>query len=208
MRKIIIYILFIIGICIIVYPFGARLINNKNQTIAISNYERNVNYMTNEEIDEKMKITNEYNSNLYDDLSGIELYNIGDILAYITIPKLNIKLPIYEGSTDKVLSKGVGHIKNTSLPCGGVNTHSVLVWHTGLSQAKIFDDLDKMEIGDVFYINYLENILEYRVCNIEIILPDKTNHLKIKENKDLVTLVTCTPKHINTHRLLVTGERI
>lgn len=210
-RKSLIFILLIAGISIIIYPFIAKYIAYKNQTIAISKYENNIDIMTNEEIANKIEKSNEYNINLYDNTnttSNIDFLNTGDIIGTIIIPRINVNLPIYEGSTDKVLSKGVGHIKNTSLPCGGTSTHSVLVGHTGMTKTKIFDNLENVQIGDMFYIKYLDIILEYKVKEIKIILPEETEHLRIKENEDIVTLVTCTPRHINTHRLLVTGERV
>ncbi len=130
------------------------------------------------------------------------------MIGYVEIPKIDITEPVYHYSTDISLGKGVGHIHGSSLPTGGINTHSVLTGHRGLPNQKFFSDLDKMEIGDKFYIHVLGTVLAYRVCNIQTISPYDVGSLMIEEGKDLVTLVTCTPYGVNTHRLLVTGTRI
>ena len=218
--KILMYIFFILGISIILYPFFTKIITLSNQTYVISKYENRINVMTEKEKEEIKQKSDKYNQSLQDSTnfsvslettenatSYIDFFDIGDTLAVLQIPKLSLNIPIYEGTTDKVLQTGIGHLQNTSMPIGGESTHSVLVGHTGLTEGKMFDDLEQIELGDMFYINYLDNILAYKVNNIQIVLPEETESLRIYANQDLVTLVTCTPKYINTHRLLVTGER-
>ena len=117
-------------------------------------------------------------------------------------------MPIYYGTTEKILSKGVGNLENTSLPIGGIGNHSVLVAHSGLMKAKMFDNLDKLQLNDNFYINILDSKLKYKVNQIKVVKPEETDDLLKEYDKDYITLVTCTPKSINSHRLLVRGERI
>lgn len=130
------------------------------------------------------------------------------IMGYVEIPKIDITEPIYHYSHEVSLGKGVGHIHGSSLPVGGENTHSVLTGHRGLPTQKFFSDLDKIEIGDKFYIHVLDQVLIYKVYDILEIEPSDVNVLLIEDNRDLCTLVTCTPYGINTHRLLVMGERV
>ena len=130
------------------------------------------------------------------------------MMGYIDIPKLDVVLPVYHGTSEKVLQSGVGHLKNTSLPVGGESCHAVLSGHRGLANAKIFTDLNKMEVGDVFYIKVLHHTFAYQVDQILTVLPSDTDALQIEKGKDYVTLVTCTPYAVNTHRLLVRGTRI
>ena len=130
------------------------------------------------------------------------------MMGYIDIPKLDIVLPVYHGISEKVLQSGVGHLPNTSLPVGGESSHAVLSGHRGLANAKIFTDLNKMEVGDVFYIKVLHHTFAYQVDQILTVLPSETDALQIEKGKDYVTLVTCTPYAVNTHRLLVRGTRI
>ncbi|MCI8965319.1 MAG: class C sortase [Clostridia bacterium] len=210
-------IFFIIGLSIVLYPIISKIISINSQTVAITNYITSVDMMSEKEKNDKQNIVDNFNKDLYKNSNDIlekketsilNLKKEGEILGYIHIPKIHISIPIYEGTSNEVLEAGVGHIKNTSIPCGGINTHSVLVGHTGITNAVIFDNLDKLEIGDKFYINHINNILEYEVSNINTVLPDETESLKIEKNRDLVTLVTCVPKYINTHRLLVTADRV
>ncbi len=135
---------------------------------------------------------------------------IGDIdpIASIAIPNLNIFLSIYEGTDPEILKYGAGHMKKSSYPIGGLNTHSIITAHTGFHSAKLFTDLDKIKIKDKFYIKNLNGILAYEVVEINTVLPNELQYLKIQKDRDLVTLMTCTPEGLNTHRLLVLGERI
>lgn len=136
-----------------------------------------------------------------------DLLEITDAIGYLEIPKIDVYLPVYEGVEEKKLERGVGHIKETSPPLGGESTHCVLSGHTGLPSAKLFTHLDEMAEGDKFYIHVLDQVLAYRVDNIVTVLPENTDEIQITEGKDYVTLLTCVPYGINSHRLLVRGER-
>ena len=129
-------------------------------------------------------------------------------MGYITIPKIGVELPIYHGTGDSVLQIAAGHLEGTSLPVGGESTHAVISAHRGLPSAKLFTNLDQLEVGDTFTITVLDRVLTYEVDKISIVLPTETDELKIAEGKDYVTLMTCTPYGINTHRLLVRGRRV
>ena len=129
-------------------------------------------------------------------------------MGYITIEKIKVELPIYHGTSNEVLNSSVGHIEGSSLPIGGLTTHSVLSAHRGLPSAKLFTNLDRLEIGDTFKITILDEVLTYQVDKIVIVKPNNRDNIKIEENKDYITLLTCTPYGINTHRLLVRGVRI
>ena len=130
------------------------------------------------------------------------------MMGYITIPRLNTTIPIYHGTAESVLQVGVGHVMTTSLPVGGENTHAALSGHRGLPTASLFTDLDQMQVGDMFYIKVLGQTLAYQVDQILTVLPEETEHLAIEPGRDLVTLITCTPYGVNSHRLLVRGTRV
>ena len=138
------------------------------------------------------------------------MYDVnGDgMMGYITIEKIKVQLPIYHGTSDKVLNSAVGHVEGSSLPVGGESTHSVLSAHRGLPSAKLFTNLDKVEVGDVFTIRILDRTITYQVDQILIVLPHETEALNLVPGEDYCTLVTCTPYGINTHRMLVRGTRI
>ena len=214
LRKIIVFSIFILGVLILLYPFACKLLSAKNQTVAIYRYDEKINNMENnkkENLAEELKTYNEslYNSK-FDDTNRTNIANFypkGEILSYIIIPKIHVNIPIYEGTSNSILEKGIGHLENTSFPTGGINTHSVLVGHSGLVRATLFNSLEELSIDDVFFIKNFESFLKYKICDINVVNPDEVEKLAIKENEDLVTLVTCTPKYINTHRLLVTGSR-
>ena len=139
----------------------------------------------------------------YKDISGIE-----KVIGYIVIPKIDVNLPIYSGTSKAVLKKGVGHMEQTSYPLGGISTHCVLTGHRGLPSAVLFTDLDKVEIGDDFYLHVLDEVLAYKVDKIKVVEPDNGDDLEIVEGQDYCTLVTCTPYAVNSHRLLVRGTRV
>lgn len=222
-RKILKIILYIAGAFCIIYPIYSKFLSYKNQTESIYDYKKELAIMQEEELKEKIKQSEEFNKNNSTEttvvdpnsLQGSEhhesTYNfleLGEMMGYITIPKINLEIPIYEGITVNNLTKGVAHMENTSLPNGGMNTHSVLAGHTGISEAEIFDNIDKLEIGDEFYITFYGGTSKYKVTHTSIVFPDQTNEIKVESGKCLVTLVTCTPKTVNTHRLLVKGEKV
>ena len=140
--------------------------------------------------------------------SGLLNVDGSGIMGYIEIPKISVSLPIYHGTGEAVLQVGVGHLDWTSLPTGGEGTHTVLSGHRGLPSAKLFTHLDQMEVGDTFQLRILDEVLTYQVDQILIVLPEETSDLVIQKGKDYCTLITCTPYGINTHRLLVRGQRV
>lgn len=200
--KYIISLMIIIGILIAFYPIISDILNSSNQKSVISDYQTLVENMTDTQKAEIANKYNEYNK------SYINFLDEGEILGYISIPKIDVNLPIYNGTSKEVLAKGVGNLENTSLPTGGKGNHSVLVAHTGLTKGKMFDDLNKLELEDKFYIHILDNKLEYKVNRIKTVTPDNIQDLEKEEDKDYITLVTCTPYMINSHRLLVRGIRV
>lgn len=137
-----------------------------------------------------------------------EQLTVGGVICYIDIPKINVYLPVQHGTGAETLEKSVGHVVGTSLPVGGSSTHAVLSAHSGLASSKLFSDIDQLAVGDVFYIHVLGDTLAYKVDAINTVLPTDTSLLQIADGKDLVTLVTCTPFGVNTHRLLVRGYRV
>ena len=141
-------------------------------------------------------------------LAYAQQLTVGGVMAYVGIPKINVYLPVQHGTDADTLEKSVGHVVGTSLPVGGSSTHAVLSAHSGLASSKLFSDIDQLAAGDTFYIHVLGEVLAYQVDNIATVLPTDTSLLQIEEGKDLVTLVTCTPFGINTHRLLVRGHRV
>lgn len=130
------------------------------------------------------------------------------IMGFLEIPAIHVNLPIYHGTSEKVLEMGCGHLKNTSLPIGGESTHAVITGHTGMNHARLFTDLISLKKGNLFYISVADKVLAYEICRILVVLPTETEPLSVCEGKDYVTLMTCTPYGKNTHRLLVTGKRI
>ncbi len=207
-------ILFIfIGIILIVYPILSNFIGRYTHTVAISKYTKQTNDLTDNQKQEELEKAREYNDDLVNNNekvtynSYLNVLNIGEVIAYISIPKINVYLPIYHGVSEKVLQSGIGHIEKSSLPVGGKGTHCILTGHTGLTRAKMFDDIKKLKLGDKFYIHVLDEVLAYKVDNIKVVLPNEVESLKIDKDNDYITLVTCTPYMINTHRLLVRGTR-
>lgn len=224
---------FIIGLSIFLYPIVMQIYSSMTQTRVIDTYQDSLDQLSQEEIDAYKNQIAEYNQNLsgsdieqdYEDPFSDEPSNevsaegdrssfnvftdrLGDVLGHIDIPDINGNFPIYSGTSDAVLQKGIGYMENTSFPLGGESTHSVLTGHRGLPTSKLFTDLPDVEIGSVFYLNVLDETLAYQVTEINTVLPYETDLIAIQEGRDLVTLITCTPYMINTHRLLVMGERI
>ena len=213
--------IFLVGLSVLLYPTISDFWNEKKQSKAIMNYNELLVDLTAEDFSNHFSRAEEYNKKLgrisfpflgYSELQ--EEYNSaldvnGDgMMGYITIEKIKVQLPIYHGTSDKVLNSAVGHLEGSSLPIGGVGTHSVLSAHRGLPSAKLFTNLDEVEIGDIFTITILDRTITYQVDQILIVLPDELDDLSIERDKDYCTLTTCTPYAINTHRMLVRGTRI
>ena len=223
--------LFLIGFGILVYPTVADQWNTYRQSRLISSYEDRIQEMEPEDFTAEWEKARAFNDTLtqnsiYGDVFGEEdqeledtdywqILNVGGdgVMGYLSIPKINIKLSIYHGTYDEVLQTGVGHLNGTKLPIGGESTHSVLAAHRGLPSARLFTDIDQMEKGDMFYIHVLDETLAYQVDQI-LDMVDKDDYetleeaLRIQEGKDQVTLFTCTPYGVNSHRLLVRGTRV
>lgn len=220
-KTIMIIILCLFGIGLISYPYIANYLADKNASTAIQDYEQNIS--ENLDLQEEWEKAVAYNQQLIGgavtdpfvpgsgmvlDQNYLNILNVNDMMGYLRIPKINVKLSMHHGTSDVVLNKGVGHLEGSSLPIGGEGTHSVLTGHTGLAHAKLFTDLNILEEGDIFFIHVLNEVLAYEVDQIKIVVPEDTEDLQLIPGEDYITLITCTPYSVNTHRLLVRGTRI
>lgn len=211
----------IIGLSFLLYPTVSDTWNAHHQTQVIEDYNDEVMNLTDTQSEKLITDARKYNEKLRsmtarwnlseDDLA--EYRNTLDVassgvMGYIEIEKIGVKVAIYHGTEDSVLQVGAGHLEGSSMPVGGSGTHSVFMAHRGLMSAKLFTDLDKMQEGDTFTVNVLGETMTYEVYNIKTVEPDDLADLTIESDRDLCTLVTCTPYGINTHRLLVQGERV
>jgi sortase A len=220
--------IFLGGCALLLYPKVSQWLNSLHQSEIIADYTDSIGGLDDETIEQELRRAKEYNEDLteavsmadpfedesavtgnedFDDYSTILNYTAEGVMGYIEIPKINVLLPIYHGVGSDVLMKGVGHLPETSLPVGGESTHAVLAGHSGMSNARLFTDLSKLSEGDVFYIHIYTKTLTYTVDQVKTVLPTDTSDLTISPCKDYVTLVTCTPIGVNTHRLLVRGVR-
>lgn len=216
----------LLGIGILVYPSLSEYLSELNGSRATASYDDSVLQMEQAHLDDLLAQAQEYNRQLAQVSAGQvpqsdadgnpitpesywDLLNVDSagMMGYIEIPKLSTTIPIYHGTSEAVLQVGIGHLQNTSLPVGGESTHAALSGHRGLPTRSLFTDLDKMEIGDRFYIKILKETLCYTVDQILTVLPSEMEALAIEEGRDYVTLITCTPYGINSHRLLVRGVR-
>ena len=227
--KIVIILIFLAGLSLLLYPLVANQWNNHRQKLLISNYERivadkeaagNIDYAA------EMKKAEAYNdallpSILPDSFAVAEAQTEADssyenslniagdgMMGIVEIPKIDIKLPMYHGTSDEVLQKAAGHLEGSSLPIGGESTHAVISAHRGLPSASLFTDLDQLEIGDHFLIHVLDETLCYEVDQILVVDPEDTSALAVEDGEDLMTLLTCTPYGVNTQRLMVRGHRV
>ena len=218
-------ILLLAGILVLLYPVFATQYNNYRQESIASQFSAVAEDAGPDAVAENLRRADEYNANAAESpildpwldaqRPGTEAYqeylsqlNINDVMATVKIPSIDVNLPIYHGTETATLDKGIGHLFGTALPVGGESTHTVLTGHTGLGTATMFDQLTSLKEGDVFYIEVPGRHLKYQVTDIRVVLPNETETLNKVEGKDLATLITCTPYGINTHRLLVTGERV
>lgn len=202
------------GIGLFMYPIISNWYGEYTAHTEIASYDQAIKNLNNNTLVNIQKQADDYNAALaqHDSkkISSInydQLLAVTDSIAYIEIPKINVYLPIYHGMSDEVLQKGVGHMEGSSLPVGGKSTHAVLAGHTGLPSANLFTDLDQLNTGDYFYIHALDKVLAYKIDQILTVLPYETEATQIIEGEDHITLVTCTPYGINSHRLLVRGTR-
>lgn len=221
LSTILLVLVFLIGLSLLLYPTFADWWNSFHQSRAVASYVEQVANMDDDKYNEIWNAAWDYNQSLIDRPNSFllsdeqwEKYNalldVGGtgIMGYIEIPLIDVMLPIYHGTSEGVLQVAAGHLEWTSLPVGGTSSHCVLSGHRGLPSARLFTDLDKLVVGDVFMMHVLDETLTYEIDQILIVEPQDTENLLIEEGKDYCTLVTCTPYGINSHRLLVRGHRI
>lgn len=235
-KKLVLLLVFILGLVIFLYPIASNVVHSMNQTRLVYNYKKEVKVMEEDERKKKLEEAEKYNREIRSGRIDIKdpytedkdkgekgdgnrlkdeedpryrsALNIRDMMGNIEIPSIGVNIPIYHGTSERVLQKGVGHIEGSSLPIGGKGSHTALTAHRGIPSSRLFRDLDKLEEGDRFYIHNIDKVLAYQIDSIKIVLPWETESINIDENEDYATLVTCEPYMINTHRLLVRGKRI
>lgn len=225
MRKWVLRIVFVSGFLLLCYPLVGNYIQRQHQERAVADYQTGVDTGSEEERQAEISKANEYNDMLFQSHGAIvdnldtsilseesyqSLLDVSGtgVMGSIEIPKIDVDLPIYHGTSDEVLDLGVGHLEGSSLPIGGESTKSILTGHRGLPGSSLFTRLDEMEEGDLFFLDVMGETLAYKVCDIVTILPEDVESLEIEAGADKVSLITCTPYGINTHRLVVTGERV
>lgn len=221
LTTIFIILIFVVGLSLLLYPTVANYWNSLHQSQVIVGYDDEVSKLEQETYDRLLAEAVSYNESLLnrnnpyllnDEQAGkyADMLSLseGGAMAYIEIPSIDVSLPVLHGTDDSVLSKAVGHLEWSSLPVGGESTHCVVSGHRGLPSSELLTNIDHLELGDVFYVRVLGEKLEYRVDNIAVVLPDELDLLTVTEGKDYLTLVTCTPYGINSHRLLVRGQRV
>lgn len=221
LSNLILVLIFLTGVSLLVYPTFSDWWNSLHQSRAIAAYVDQVNTLDDAQYETMLEQARAYNETL---VGKEDRYNLSEaeteeynsllnvtgtgIMGYVVIPKINVRLPIYHGTDPAVLEIAIGHIAGSSLPVGGESTHCVLSGHRGLPSAKLFTDIDQLEVGDQFMLEVLGDTLTYEVDQINVVLPDELDDIEIEEGQDLCTLVTCTPYGVNTHRLLVRGHRV
>ena len=201
------------------YPAISNAINEQYNESRIDDYNNNVDSISQEDLDDYFSVTEKYNNALAADVSTDdsklsilshydEILDLDDgVMGYVEIPSINVRLPIYHGESEDVLTKGAAHLEHTSFPIGGESTHVCISAHCGYPTQKFFDDIDELENGDEIYIYVLDRTLKYTVTGTDVVEPDDSSKLEVVQGKDLLTLVTCTPYGVNSHRLLVHAER-
>ena len=209
----------VVALGLLLYPLVGELLSEKYHSDVETTYTAAIEDTDDAELTAQRQAAQQYNAMLANatiseggasapPLAYAEQLTVGGVMAYIDIPKINVYLPVQHGTGADTLERAVGHVMGTSLPVGGSSTHAVLSAHSGMASSKLFSDIDQLEKGDTFYIHVLGEVLAYEVDAINTVLPTDTSLLQIEEGEDYVTLVTCTPFGINTHRLLVRGHRI
>lgn len=220
LSTIILLVVFLTGVSVLLYPSVSNYFNSRHQTRSVAAYREKAEQLSEKDTETFFRRAREYNKELEDHPAAFysgeprkKAYldleeTTGEMMGYVTIKRLGIQLPIYYGTSESVLSAGAGHLEGSSIPIGGIGTHAVITGHRGLPSAKLFTDLDKLETGDVFTVAVLNEILTYEVDRISIVEPENGAELMIDPEQDYVTLITCTPYGINSHRLLIRGTRI
>lgn len=218
-------IIILAGLMVLMYPVVATQWNNRVQEQVAKQYEEQIQEAPPEQINQALEAAKEYNRTHADgpildpwlarisednlDYQEYEKHLEGvSAMSQLAIPSIDLRLPVYHGTRDETLQKGLGHLYGSALPTGGEGFHSVITGHTGLTNATLFDDLVDVEIGDAIYLSTFGERMKYQVYDIEVVLPEETDSLRAEEGRDLLTLITCTPYGINTHRLLVHAERV
>ena len=209
----------VVALGLLLYPLVGELLSEKYHSDVETAYTAAIEDTDDAELTAQREAAEQYNAMLSGatiteggasapPLAYAQQLTVGGVMAYVDIPKINVYLPVQHGTDADTLEKSVGHVVGTSLPVGGSSTHAVLSAHSGMASSKLFSDIDQLAEGDTFYIHVLGDTLAYKVDTIHTVLPTDTSLLQIEDGKDLVTLVTCTPFGVNTHRLLVRGHRI
>lgn len=223
MKRIILAIcLLLAGAGVLGYPVVSKYLSDKNSSFVMDNYEKEVAKIDQATVDKEWEKAVAFNESLAGNpvrdpfLKGsgyviqtnyYDLLNIEDMMGKLEVPKIRVEMPIYHGTKSSTLRKGIGHLEGSSLPVGGENTHAVLTGHTGVTAGKMLTDLTEMKKGDLFFVSVLNRTLAYKVDQIQVVLPEQTEALKMIPGEDHVTLLTCTPYGVNSHRLLVRGVR-
>ena len=208
-----------VALGLLLYPLVGELLSKKYHSDVETTYAAAIENTDDAELTAQRQAAQQYNAMLANatiseggasapPLAYADQLTVGGVMAYIDIPKINVYLPVQHGTGAETLERSVGHVMGTSLPVGGSSTHAVLSAHSGMTSSKLFSDIDRLAEGDTFYIHVLGDTLAYEVDGINTVLPTDTSLLQIEEGKDFVTLVTCTPFGVNTHRLLVRGHRV
>lgn len=217
MSTIIVGIIFICGLSLFLYPTLSNLYNEYLNKQLIGDYKEAFSDIKPEQYEKAMSEVLFYNKNRSNpeklEEFGLTYENVlnvagNGIMGYIEIPKISVSLVIYHTIDEDVLQSGVGHVEGTDLPIGGENTHCVLAGHTGLPSAKLLTNMDHLEVGDVFYVHVLDEVLQYQIDDVSVVEPYEVERLDVVDGKDYITLVTCTPYGVNSHRLLVRGSRV
>lgn len=226
-KKILVTLFIDASLVMMFYPWISNFVNQHQADITVDNYKKKEKSLSEEQKEEMWKKAQMYNADLVENQveltdpfvesksaikSGLIYNNLLNIdksgmMCYLEIPCINVNLPVFHGTAASTLERGIGHLEGSSLPVGGKSTHAVLTGHTGLNNAKLFTDLTEVKEGDLFFLHTLGKDLAYRVIGTEVVLPEETQDLLIRKGKDLVTLITCTPYGVNSHRLFVTGIR-
>lgn len=213
----------LLGFLVMVYPLVSKLYYRIESNDQVETFSSGAKKLDTKEIDRRINLAKAFNESLSGKIASdpysrkqqeegrkeyARMLEVEEMIGTVDIPKINQKLPVYAGTSEDILQKGVGHLEGTSLPIGGNSTHSVLTAHSGLPEATLFTHLNQLEIGDKFYIENIEGIIAYQVDQIKVIEPSNFDDLLISPGHDYVTLLTCTPIMINTHRLIVRGHRV
>ncbi len=222
LRKWLSRVILVFGILLILFPIVSQITHYYVTNSVINDYHEEISNITPEAVENRIKLAHAYNESLkpeilHDPFTDLQqegrreyakMLEVKENIGIVDIPKISTKIPIAAGTSDDILNVGAGHLEGTSLPVGGINTHTVITAHRGLPTARLFTDLDKVQIGDVFYIRNIKETIAYQVYEIKVVEPHELDNVTIKENEDIATLLTCTPYMINSHRLLVHGKRI